>query len=101
MALAELYGLLGRVDAAKDLFRRSLARGGVDLQEFPIYFGTDRKRDNNQPRIAFGGDRDPGGLTLGVTHVVVPKDFQFSTSHSNQTARRNGNAVGRLQKRVH
>ena len=49
MALAELYGLLGRVDAAKDLFRRSLARGGVDLQEFPIYFGTDRKRDNDQP----------------------------------------------------
>src|SRR5262249_46924146 len=39
---------------------------------FPIYFATNRKRDQSQKRLAFGSERNLGELTLGVVEVVVP-----------------------------
>ena len=70
--LAELYGLQGRTADADALFAKAGAATSVDLQEFPIFFGTNRKRDANQKRIAFGNERNLDELTLGVVKVVVP-----------------------------
>src|SRR5262249_44344101 len=70
--LAELYGLQGRVAEARELFAKAGATKAVDLKTFPIYFGTNRKRDPKQKRIAFGSERNLVGLTLGVVKVVVP-----------------------------
>jgi esterase/lipase superfamily enzyme/Tfp pilus assembly protein PilF len=70
--LAELYGMQGRVPEARELFAEAGASKAIDLKQFPIYFGTNRKRDPNQKRIAFGSERDLGELTLGVVTVVVP-----------------------------
>ena len=71
--LAELHGLRGKVAEAQKLFAAAGAVKAVDLNEFPIYFATNRKRDDKQKgRIAFGSERSRDKLTLGVVKVVVP-----------------------------
>jgi hypothetical protein len=52
--LGELYGLQGRVAEARELFAAAGATKAIDLKESPIYFGTNRRRDPKQMRIAFG-----------------------------------------------
>ena len=68
--LAELYGLQGRTADSERLFAKARAAKSVDLKEIPIYFGTDRKRDLRQQRIAFTNERGP--LNLGIVKVIVP-----------------------------
>jgi esterase/lipase superfamily enzyme/Tfp pilus assembly protein PilF len=77
--LAELYGLQGRVPEARELFAKAGASDAVDLKTFPVYFGTNRKRDPKQKRIAFGSERNLSELTLGTVKVVVPPPRRSST----------------------
>ena len=62
--LAELYGLQGRTAKAEALFAKAGATKSADLKEFPIFFGTNRKRDTEKRRIAFGNERNLDELTL-------------------------------------
>ena len=62
-----------------------------DIQEVPVLFGTDRKRDSSQPSVAFGSERDQG-LSLGLAVVTVPKERKGAAAqakkggHANEPA---------------
>ena len=71
--LADLYRLQGRCDKAEPVFLRARALGAATIQEVPVLFGTDRKRDSRQPSVAFGGERE-GKLSFGLAVVTVPKE---------------------------
>ncbi len=87
--LAELYGLQGRMVDAGRLFARAGAAGSVDMKKFPVYFGTNRKRDQNGKRIAFSNQRNLGELALGSITVIVPP----ASADANTGSRTAGNAA--------
>jgi esterase/lipase superfamily enzyme len=71
--LGDLYRLQGQCEQAEPLFVRALAISKGDIQEVPVLFGTDRKRDSSQPSVAFSGERAQG-LSLGLAIATVPKE---------------------------
>jgi esterase/lipase superfamily enzyme/Tfp pilus assembly protein PilF len=71
--LGDLYRLQGKCDQAEPLFLRARAIGAAAIEEVPVLFGTDRKRDLSEPSVTFGGERAQG-LSFGLVIVTVPKD---------------------------
>jgi esterase/lipase superfamily enzyme/tetratricopeptide (TPR) repeat protein len=69
--LADLLRLDGKCDEAQPLFLRARAIGAGRIEEVPVLFATDRKRDTSQPSVAFGGERGKE-TTLGLVIVTVP-----------------------------
>jgi esterase/lipase superfamily enzyme/Tfp pilus assembly protein PilF len=68
--VGDLYRLQGQCARADPLFVRARAVGAATIQEVPVLFGTDRKRDDKQPSVTFGSER--GGLSFGLVIVTVP-----------------------------
>jgi esterase/lipase superfamily enzyme len=71
---AALNRRAGKCEVAEPLFARALAASKGDIQELPILFATDRKRDGSQPSVAFTGGEPDQKLSLGLAVVTVPKD---------------------------
>jgi tetratricopeptide (TPR) repeat protein len=71
--LGDLYRLQGKCDQAQPLFLRARSFGSTTIEEVPVLFGTDRKRDLNQPSVTFGGERDEK-MSFGLAIVTVPKE---------------------------
>jgi len=68
--VGDLYRLQGQCARADPLFVRARTIGAATVQEVPVLFGTDRKRDDKQPSVTFGGER--AGLSFGLVIVAVP-----------------------------
>ncbi len=60
------------------------------FKQFPVFFGTNRKRDTSQKRIAFGNERNLDELTLGVVKVVVPPPAAPPSKDSGADRKRQG-----------
>jgi esterase/lipase superfamily enzyme/Flp pilus assembly protein TadD len=71
--LGDLYRLQGKCEQAQPLFLRARSIGGAAIQEVPVLFATDRKRDLNRPSVTFGGEREEK-LSFGIAIVTVPQE---------------------------
>jgi esterase/lipase superfamily enzyme/Tfp pilus assembly protein PilF len=92
--LAELYRLQGQPEEARKLFDRARALGRSGLKEIPVFFGTDRGREEHNGSLTFGNERAAKGLlTLGVTKVTLPALMKSANSEPFKDESTN---VGRL-----
>ena len=75
--LADLYRLQGRCQEAGAFFVRAGSIAGNAIKDVAVLYGTDRRRDTNNPTVAFGGERDK--LSFGLTTVALPSDQQVGS----------------------
>lgn len=73
LPLSEIYRKQGRRDDAEKLFRRARAIRKSSLQDVPVFFATNRKRNPDAKSIEFGTDGDPN-LTLGTARLSILKN---------------------------
>ena len=71
--LADLDRSEGKCESAEARFARARSIGSATFREVPILFATDRKRDDSQAAVSFGGERAQE-LTAGLAMVSVPMD---------------------------
>jgi esterase/lipase superfamily enzyme/Tfp pilus assembly protein PilF len=69
--IADLYRRQGLCKDAEPLFLRARTLGSAAMQEVPVLFGTDRKRDLAQAAVSFGAERERE-VSLGLAIVSVP-----------------------------
>ncbi len=70
--LGDLYRLQGKADEAEQLFERALSIRKTAIREVPVFFATDRKQEQNDKAVTFGGDR-ARSLVFGRATVIVAK----------------------------
>ena len=73
--LADLYRQQGQCARAEPLFVRALTLSNSAVQEVPVLFATDRKREANQHSVSFGGDR-AREVSVGLAVVALPEKGQ-------------------------
>jgi esterase/lipase superfamily enzyme len=73
--LADLYRRQGQCARAEPLFVRALTLSNSAVHEVPVLFATDRKRENNQRSVSFGGDR-AREISVGLAVVALPEKEQ-------------------------
>ncbi|MGE0630592.1 MAG: alpha/beta fold hydrolase, partial [Hyphomicrobiaceae bacterium] len=78
--LGELYRLLGRSNEADILFRRARTIRRSEYKEVPVYFATDRVRDDRAKTIAFGTKFGIGKLKQGLAKVVILEEPMVSAA---------------------
>ena len=88
--LGELYRLQGKPERAEKLFKRAFAIQKGALTEIPVFFATDREREQGSNGVAFGSVRSET-LTFGRATVVLPKPLPTSAP-SRSAARTEGAA---------
>ena len=86
--LGDLYRQNGDCSEADKQFQRARAIGGLMIKEVPVLFGTDRKRDDSKPSLAFGRER---AQTMSFGSVIVPVS---NPQTPPQTARQGAVAKG-------
>ncbi len=69
--LGDLYRIIGKCSEAEKQFARAHAVAGPTIEDIPVLFGTDRKRDDGKPSLAFGRERSKS-MSFGVVVVTVP-----------------------------
>jgi esterase/lipase superfamily enzyme len=75
--LGDLYRLQGKQEQADARFKRALAIQNGALIEIPVFFATDREREEDGNGITFGRIRS-AALTFGRVTVVLPKPLPTS-----------------------
>ena len=75
--LGDLYRLQGKQERADTLFKRALDIQNGALIEIPVFFVTDREREQDGKGVAFGSVRSQA-LTFGRATVVLPKPLPTS-----------------------
>ena len=79
--LGDLERREGRCDKAETFFGRLRSIRSRGVNEIPVFFSTDRRRDNQQKSVAFGVMR-ARDLSFGLAMVTVPKDEDDAKSQS-------------------
>lgn len=70
--LGDLFRQQGRNAEAQTMFQRALSIRKVAIRQIPVFFATDRKREEDAKSVSFGGGRAKT-LSFGQATVVVSK----------------------------
>lgn len=70
--LGDLHRQQGRDEEAQPVFERALSIRKTTIREIPVFFATDRKREDKAKSVAFGGERSHT-LSFGKATVMVSK----------------------------